>query len=327
MNLSRPSLRSTSSGILRIGPGLKRLLGNLRNSLLRPRIGESHRPLRAASPDLGLTFIGHAGFLLELGGQRLLIDPNFANWLVIVKRLREPGIELPDLPPIDWVLITHAHMDHLNRPSLRRIVGETLSRSGSAPGIILPRNTVDLVEDLGFREAVELDWWETHQIGELAITHTPARHWGARMLHDTQRGFGGYAIEGAGHSLYHSGDTAYFDGFKEIGKRLAPHIALLPIGAYSPESFRNVHASPEDALRGFQDLGADIMVPMHYGTFRLSEEPFEEPVPRLVSAARQLGIADRIRVLEEGKTAFFHPMVGEAPLAQYSPSSLDPCFQ
>ncbi len=311
---------------MRIGPGLVRLFENLRNSLLRPRTGESHRPLRAASPDLGVTFIGHAGFLLELGGQRLLIDPNFANWLVIVKRLREPGVALPHLPPIDWVLITHAHMDHLNRPSLRRIVGETVTRTGRAPGIILPSNTADLVKDLGFRQVVELDRWETHRIGELTVTHTPAKHWGARMLHDTQRGFGGYAIEGAGHSIYHSGDTAYFDGFKEIGERLAPRIALLPIGAYSPESFRNVHASPEDALRGFQDLGADLMVPMHYGTFRLSEEPFEEPVPRLLNAARLAGIEDRIRVLEEGKTAFFCPAAPRGD-GQHPTASLDPCFE
>jgi L-ascorbate metabolism protein UlaG (beta-lactamase superfamily) len=301
------------------------MLEIVRNTLLQPRTGESHRPLPAQQPDLGLTFIGHAGFLLELAGQRLLIDPNFANWLVIVKRLREPGVELPDLPPIDWVLITHAHMDHLNRPSLRRIIGETVSRSGVAPGIILPRNTADLVQDLGFRETVELDWWSTHRIGELTITHTPARHWGARMLRDTQRGFGGFAIQGAGHSIYHSGDTAYFDGFSEIGQRLAPLIALLPIGAYSPESFRNVHASPEDALRGFQDLGADIMVPMHYGTFRLSQEPFDEPIPRLLANARRLGIADRIRVLEEGRTAFFTPE--NIAHDQRRSTLLEPCFE
>lgn len=284
-----------------------RLLHLLTESLCQPRIGESHDPLAPTGGELALTFVGHATFLLQLGGQTLLVDPNFANWLVLVKRLRVPGVELPSLPPVDWVLITHAHMDHLNRPSLRRIVGHTRRATGRAPGIILPSRTKDLVRDIEFSQVVELERWESFQAGQLKITQTPARHWGARMIHDTHRGFGGYVIEGAGHSVYHSGDTAYFEGFREIGQRLAPRLALLPIGAYQPDSFRGVHASPEDALQGFLDLGAETMVPMHYGTFRLSQEPMEEPVPRLLEAAKAAGIEDRMFVMEEGKTAFFQP--------------------
>jgi L-ascorbate metabolism protein UlaG (beta-lactamase superfamily) len=109
-------------------------------------------------------------------------------------------------------------------------------------------------------------------------------------------------IKGGGHSVYHSGDTAYFDGFREIGKRLHPSFALLPIGAYFPDSYRSVHTSPEEALRGFLDLGADQMVPMHYGTFRLGREPMEEPAQRLLAEARKLGISDRVHVLAEGET-------------------------
>jgi L-ascorbate metabolism protein UlaG (beta-lactamase superfamily) len=127
------------------------------------------------------------------------------------------------------------------------------------------------------------------------------------MLTDTHRGFGGYNIAGAGHSIYHAGDTAYFEGFAEIGRRLRPRVGLLPIGAYSPETYRAVHASPEDSLRGFQDLGSEVMVPMHYGTFRLSQEPMEEPVPRLLAAARAAAIENKICVLEEGVTQMFAP--------------------
>jgi L-ascorbate metabolism protein UlaG (beta-lactamase superfamily) len=105
--------------------------------------------------------------------------------------------------------------------------------------------------------------------------------------------------------VYHAGDTAYFEGFSEIGARLNPELALLPIGAYHPASFRNVHTSPEDALQAFVDLGARRMVPMHYGSFRLSYEPVEEPVPRLLSAAKVAGLEDRVCVLEEGVTKFF----------------------
>jgi L-ascorbate metabolism protein UlaG (beta-lactamase superfamily) len=141
--------------------------------------------------------------------------------------------------------------------------------------------------------------------GEMRVTHVPARHWGARMIKDFHRGFGGYVLEAGGHSVYHAGDTAYFDGFAEIGARLHPHFALLPIGAYHPETYRNVHASPEDALRGFVEMGARWFVPMHFGTFRLSHEPLDEPLERLISGARKLGIEDRMLVLEEGVTRVF----------------------
>jgi L-ascorbate metabolism protein UlaG (beta-lactamase superfamily) len=110
---------------------------------------------------------------------------------------------------------------------------------------------------------------------------------------------------GAGGRVYHSGDTAWFDGFAEIGRRLAPRVALLPIGAYSPDSYRHVHTSPEDAVRAFVALGAETMIPMHFGTFRLSREPMEEPPIRLLAEAERLGIEDNVRILAEGETAIF----------------------
>ena len=119
------------------------------------------------------------------------------------------------------------------------------------------------------------------------------------------RGFGGYVIRSQRHSVYHAGDTAYFEGFREIGRRLNPELALLPIGAYYPEHFRNVHTSPEDALQGFLDLGSRLMIPMHYGTFRLSYEPMDEPVQRLRAAAAAAGVSERVLVLDEGKTRIF----------------------
>ena len=124
-------------------------------------------------------------------------------------------------------------------------------------------------------------------------------------MKDIHRGYGGYVLRSGKHSLYHAGDTAYFNGFSEIGARLHPELALLPIGAYHPASFRNVHTNPEDAIQGFIDLGARWMVPMHYGSFRLSYEPVEEPVPRLLAAAREYGVERKVCVLEEGVTKFF----------------------
>jgi L-ascorbate metabolism protein UlaG (beta-lactamase superfamily) len=277
----------------------------VRHSAVTPCIGESHKPKLVSNGELGVTFIGHSSFFVQIGGQNILIDPNFARWLFVLKRLRQPGLRVRDLPPIDLVLVTHAHFDHLHRPSLRSIVQQTRRRRGQPPTIVIPHKVFDLVSDLGFDEIVELDWWSTYRHKGLTITHVPSRHWGARILKDAHRGYGGYVLRDQQHSVYHAGDTAYFPGFREIGQRLAPEVALLPIGAYNPASFRHVHTSPADATRAFLDLKSSWMVPMHYGTFRLSHEPMEEPLQLLDQEARAAGIEEKVAVLQEGITRFF----------------------
>ena len=281
-------------------------LGRLvRHSAMAKRTGRTHRPVLASQGQMGVTFIGHSSFFLQIGGSNVVVDPIFAPWLFVLKRLRRPGLRIKDLPPLDAVLVTHAHFDHLHRPSLRAIARATLLKSGRTPLLIVPTNCTDLVFDLGFERIVELGWWDEFQFGGTRVTATPAKHWGARVIRDMHRGYGGYVLSSGGHSIYHSGDTAYFSGFSEIGERLHPEVALLPIGAYYPENFRNVHTSPEDALRGFVEMNARYMIPMHFGTFKLSQEPVDEPVKRLISGARRLGIADRVHVLEEGVAEFF----------------------
>ncbi len=269
------------------------------------RTGRTYRPVLAAQGQMGVTFIGHSSFFLQIGGSNVVVDPIFAPWLFVLKRLRRPGLRIQDLPAIDAVLVTHAHFDHLHRPSLRAIARTSRMKFGHAPLLIVPENVSDLVYDLGFDRIVELSWWNEFQLGETRVTATPAKHWGARVIRDMHRGYGGYVLNDGSHSIYHSGDTAYFGGFREIGERLQPELALLPIGAYHPESFRAVHTSPEDALRGFVEMGAQYMIPMHFGTFKLSQEPLDEPVKRLLSGARRLGIEERVHVLEEGVAEFF----------------------
>jgi L-ascorbate metabolism protein UlaG (beta-lactamase superfamily) len=280
----------------------RQLFRIVQHSIVTPRTGESRQLVTAHGDDLGITFIGHSGFLIQIGGKNVLIDPNFANWIFILKRLRRPGLRINDLPPIDYVLISHAHFDHLHRSSLRAIAKRTLRLTGRAPVAIVPNQVSEVVEDLGFEQVIEMSWWNTLHEDGIEITHTPASHWGARMLSDFHRGFGGYVVRSGAHSVYHSGDTAYFEGFGAIGSTLKPEIALLPIGAYDPPSFRNVHTSPEDALQAFLDLGAKVMIPMHYGTFKLSHEPMEEPVLRLLAAADEAGVREHVIVLPEGET-------------------------
>jgi L-ascorbate metabolism protein UlaG (beta-lactamase superfamily) len=274
----------------------------VRESHERPMTGLA-RPVKLVHrEELGVTFIGHSSFLLQVGGRKVLIDPVFSKRLILLRRQRRAGLLVEDLPPIDLVLLTHAHMDHLDMASLRRVVRATRRLIGRGPEVVVPRGVEDLVESIGFSRVHRMEWWEQIEVQGLKVTMTPCRHWGARMFRDVHRGYGGYVVEGAGQSVYHSGDTAYFEGFREIGRRLKPEVALLPIGAYFPDSYRSVHTSPEEAVRGFVELGAEQMVPMHYGTFRLGREPMDEPLKRLEAEAARLGIKEQIKVLEEGET-------------------------
>ncbi len=268
-------------------------------SLFTKRAGAQAPPVfpELKESEFGITWIGHASFLIQAAGQSVLIDPNWAKWLKVVKRVRHPGLHLHDLPDIDVVLVTHAHFDHLDRRTLREVAADQ--------PIVVPFEVGNLVHDLGFRSVHELHYWESYEHGPLKITLTPCHHWGARMLHDSHRGFGGFVIEVGGRSIFHCGDTAYFEGFREIGERHPIDIALMPIGAYDPPSGREVHMNPEEAVRAFLDLGAKRMVPMHYGTFRLSYEPLHEPPERLLACARAHGIEDRISVMTEGMPGVF----------------------
>jgi L-ascorbate metabolism protein UlaG (beta-lactamase superfamily) len=274
----------------------------VRESHELPMTGISHPVKLVDEDELGVTFIGHSSFLLQVHGRRLLVDPVFSKRLIVLRRQRKPGVLIEELPAIDVVLLTHAHMDHLNMPSLRRVIRATRRLTGRAPEVVVPKGVEDLVAGLGFSQVHGMAWWDEIEVQGLKVTMTPCKHWGARMFRDTHRGYGGYVVEGGGQSVYHSGDTAYFEGFREIGERLHPEVALLPIGAYFPDSYRSVHTSPEEAVRGFVELGAQRMVPMHYGTFRLGREPMEEPLQRLAAEAARLGITGQIKVLEEGET-------------------------
>lgn len=272
-----------------------RFLGNV----LIPTLLAKRKPGHDVDPvpstevhEIGVTWLGHAGFLVQIEGVNILIDPNWALWHGPVKRLRHPSLYAHDMPRIDLVLITHAHFDHLHLPSLRRIA------NGQA--IILPKGVGDIVKRCDFSSITELDTWDSVGFQDLLITLTPARHWGARMIHDTHRHFGGFLVESEDRCLFHCGDSALFDGFKEIGGRADIDVALMPIGAYQPPSGRPVHMNPEEALEAFEMLRAKTMIPMHYDTFPLSGEPIHEPEQRLQAAAAKHGIMDRLRILREG---------------------------
>ena len=292
-----PDEASTSVGLR---PGIDWHKRNFLTSVLIPslfikRSGDRAQPLfpKIGEGQICITWIGHASFLIQTQEVNVLIDPNWSMWLKVIKRLKQPGFQIHHLPSIDFVLVTHAHFDHLDRRTLRRVASDQ--------PIVVPVGVGNLVHDLGFKIVHELDHWQTVELGPLRISLTPCHHWGARMLHDSHRGFGGFVIETTGRTIFHCGDSAYFPGFTEIGKRYDIETALLPIGAYDPPSGREVHMNPEEAVQAFLELGAKTLVPMHYGSFRLGYEPLEEPPERLLACARAKGIESEVLVLTEGK--------------------------
>lgn len=219
-----------------------------------------------------LTWIGHASFLVQLGGRSILIDPVMSDRIVAIKRLVRPGLSWASLPKIDAVLITHNHRDHMD--------AATLTRLGEEVRFIVPVGLGKWFRREGRADVVELEWYAHHDLGDVRITFVPSQHWSMRSAFDRNESlWGGYVIEDGTHRVYHSGDTAYFSGFSDIAAKVGriDH-AMLPIGAYEPRWFmQGQHMNPDDARRAFLDLGAEHFVAMHWGTFKLTDEPTGEP--------------------------------------------------
>lgn len=274
------------------------------NDVLLPTLLSPRKPGRiiegvplVENHEIGVTWLGHAGFFAQIAGVNLVIDPNWALWHGPIKRVRHPSLWASDLPPIDLVLVTHAHYDHLHLPSLRRIA--------RGQPIIVPKGVGSVVKRAGFGQIIELDTWGKARFRNLKITLTPARHWGARMIHDTHRGFGGYLITSPDRTLFHCGDSSMFDGFQEIGRRADIDVALMPIGAYLAPSGRPVHMNPEEALDAFAMMNARHMVPMHHDTFPLGGEPIHEPEERLMRATLDRQLGNQVRILHEGESTAY----------------------
>ena len=280
---------------------LDKLAGKRRVSPDRSPVArvEPERALLATPPGLGeparLTWLGHSSWLVQLDGVSLLIDPALGPELFGgIDRNVAPGLTVAELPRIDAQLVSHSHYDHLDLPTLTAvkapvIAGQRLERFFRRNGLF----------------CTELGWWQSTRVGDVTVTFVPAQHWSRRGPFDgNETLWGGFVIQGRGATVYHSGDTAWFEGFAEIGRRF-PGIdaALLPIGAYDPAWFMEAqHLNPEQALAAFQALGARTFLAMHWGTFKLTDEPLDEPPLRLEAERQRLGLpAERVRVLAVGE--------------------------
>jgi L-ascorbate metabolism protein UlaG (beta-lactamase superfamily) len=267
---------------------------------------EPSRPRsRIDGPELCVTLINHSTVLLQQRGVNILTDPIWSEraspfaWIG-PRRHRAPGVQLEDLPAIDFVLLSHNHYDHLDLATLRRLADRRLVGRGVSQ-FIVPSGVARLLRSLGIGPVHELDWGEAIPFGGVTIHSVPAQHFSARGLFDRNRTLWcGYAIEAAGRLVYFAGDTGFGAHFARIRERFGPpDLALLPIGACEPMWFMSaVHMSPEEAVRAHQVLGAQTSIAIHHGTFQLGDEAIDTPKKRLLACAA----ADSFLVLDNGQS-------------------------
>jgi L-ascorbate metabolism protein UlaG (beta-lactamase superfamily) len=242
-------------------------------------------------------WIGHSTVLLRVDGFTILTDPVFGSrigvgigpFVIGMKRLIAPAVGLAKLPIPDLILLSHAHMDHLDRPSLRKLENQ-------ATTVITAPGTSDLLRGKRYRSVHELRWDDSCQVGPAKIRAFEVKHWGARTRTDVHRGYNGYLIEAGRHRIVFGGDTAYTDTFRKVRSSKAVDLAIMPIGAYDP--WIHAHCNPEQALEMANQAGAEFVLPLHHQTFKLSSEPHREPIERLLLASGSSG--DRIAVRDIG---------------------------
>jgi L-ascorbate metabolism protein UlaG (beta-lactamase superfamily) len=281
---------------------LDRIAGRKRDGggpFVTPRRDNDGAAVAADRPSL--TWVGHASLLLRLGGSLIATDPVFASRMGPRRRLTPPGVPPSRIPPVDIVTVSHSHYDHLDLPSLRHLA------SRGSPRFVVPTDCGEILRASGIDEVVELGWWESIEIGAVRVTCVPAQHWSMRVPWDRNaRLWGGVVYESADGVAYHAGDTAFSEQvFRAIADRF-PRIdwAMLPIGAYDPTWFMAAqHMGPEDAGRAWAILGAHNLVAMHWGTFKLTDEPVGEPPIRMRRWFADHGHPeDRLWVLDVGET-------------------------
>ena len=245
-----------------------------------------HRPNPQTWGDHGLyaAWLGHTTVLLKIDGFTILTDPVFSTRIGIglglvtlgLKRIVAPALVVAELPKIDLVLLSHAHMDHFDLPSLRRLEGRSTA-------VVTAAQTSDLLRVKRYATVRELGWGERARVGPLEICAFQVAHWGARMRNDTYRGYNGYTIEAGRYRVLFGGDTAATSAFRALRKSRAFDLGIMPVGAYDP--WIRAHCTPEQSWQMANDAGVESFLPVHHQTFALGREPYLEPIERTRQAA------------------------------------------
>ncbi|WP_327179056.1 MBL fold metallo-hydrolase [Streptomyces sp. NBC_01335] len=282
-------------------PGIRAMTRLVRERSLRPDeaglrgvhlLPFDPAPLPPPGQD-AVTWAGHASWIVRIGGLTVLTDPVWSRRILgTPARITPVGVAWETLPPVDAVVVSHNHFDHLDAPTLRRLPRDT--------PVFVPAGLARWFRRRKFTRITELDWWETAELRGVRFAFVPAHHWSRRTLFDTCRSlWGGWVLTDTanapgtpGRKIYFAGDTGYGHWFREIGRHHPGiDLALLPIGAYAPRWWlADVHTDPEEAVRAYEDLGAKAMAPMHWATFLLSAEPVLEPLVRLRAAWHRAGL-------------------------------------
>jgi L-ascorbate metabolism protein UlaG (beta-lactamase superfamily) len=244
-----------------------------------------------------ITLINHATVLIQIDDVNIITDPIYSRsvgW--IAPRMQKPGIPFDDLPRIDYILISHNDYDHLSIRTLRML------RRRNQSTVLVPIGDAKYARKAGFSSVVEMNLWQTFACSPLRITCVPAKHKSNRMpLQRIKQLCCGFVVENH-EAVYFAGDTGYGIHFKEISSRFSIKAALLPIGAYKPyEWFREIHLNPQTAVKAFLDLNAEVLIPIHWGTFKISDEPLNEPPVLILEEAARCGVTNKVRLLKNGE--------------------------
>lgn len=264
------------------------------------------KPVDCVEDGISITFVNHSTFLIQTAGLNIITDPIWSERTSPVsfagpKRMRPPGIRFEDLPPIDIVLISHNHYDHLDTPTMKRLIKRF------NPRIITPLGVGIFVEKLGASDVMDRDWWQEVRISDqLEIACVPAQHFSGRGTFDRDATLWcGYILKRKSGNIYFAGDSGYGDFFKEIGKRYPGiSVSLIPIGAYIPAWFMSpIHISPEEAVKVHQDVGSHKSIAMHFGTFPLADDGQLQPIEDLKKVMISQGMnPEEFLVLKEGES-------------------------
>lgn len=253
----------------------------------------------------GILWLGHASVYIRLNGKTLLIDPVFGDPF-LVKRFTEVPNQIDKIKKLDYILVTHDHRDHCDEPTLKSLL-QKFPNAKILGGLEMQ----DLFNEwkTATNEVKTAGWYQRFDLGEdVEITFVPVRHWSRRGLFDmNKRLWGGYVIQGAGKTIYHSGDSGFGSHYKELFETFGRiDYFIIGIGAFEPRWFmQSNHNNPEDALQAFQDAKAETIIPMHYGTFDLSDEPPSEPLKRLKQDAEKAGLIEKVKPLQINESLEF----------------------
>lgn len=258
-----------------------------------------------------LTWVGHATYLIQVDNKNILTDPVWSDRVgpmsnfIGPRRYMPPGIPWEKLPPIDIVVISHNHYDHMDRATIERL------EKDFDPVFFVPLENKKFFDDWGIENVIELDWWDEYEVDGVKIVCTPAQHFSQRWINDRNQSlWSSWLIRAGSKTIYFGGDTGYFPGFKEIGERYSPiDVALMPIGAYEPRWFmKPVHVNPAEALQAFLDLNARYFAAMHWGTFDQTDELLDQPPKDLIEAADSLQVdQERVWIFAFGESRAIPP--------------------